>query len=299
MTIDQGELDGSRSRGDPGGHPGNSLSPFTTRVQNYVSYRPHYPPAIIGLLQEDCHLTKNALIADIGSGTGMLTELFLNNGNRVFGIEPDPDMRVAAEQLLRIYPGFTSLAGTAEAIPLPDHQVDFVTAGQAFHWFDSERARREFIRILMPSGWVMLVWNRQKTTGTPFLDALERFWQTYLTGEGLNAQATGQDLTKLLQQQNPVYRLRLHPERMDQEVIAPFFHSNAFKMKRFENPYRCDLAALKGRVLSAGTAPQADHPRYTQMLEDLETIFQAHQKNGSVTIEYETELYYGQLTPEE
>jgi ubiquinone/menaquinone biosynthesis C-methylase UbiE len=277
----------------------DSMFRFTTRVENYVKYRPRYPPAIIGLLQMDCHLTKNAVIADIGSGTGLLTELFLNNGNRVFGIEPDLDMQAAAEQLLQKYPGFTSIAGTAEAIPLPDHQVDFVTAGQAFHWFDRERARREITRILMPKGWVVLVWNRQRTTGTPFLDALERFWQTYLTDEGLNAVATGQNLTTLLQQQNQVYRLRLHPERMYQEVIAPFFTSDTFKVKRFENPQICDFTALKGRVLSAGTAPDAGHPRYPEMLEELETIFQAHQMDGSVTIEYETEVYYGQLLPEE
>ena len=78
----------------------NPLSRFTTRVENYVKYRPGYPRAIIDLLQKECHLTTNAVIADIGSGTGKLTELFLNNGFRVLGIEPDADMRAAAEQLL-------------------------------------------------------------------------------------------------------------------------------------------------------------------------------------------------------
>src|SRR2546425_2847648 len=212
----------------------NPLPHFTRRVENYIKYRPRYPQVIIDLLQRACHLTTTAVIADIGSGTGLLTELFLNNGYRVFGIEPDPDMRAAAEWLLRGYPRFTSIAATAEATSLADHSVDVVTAGQAFHWFDHEQARREFLRILVPKGWAVLVWNDQRTTGTPFLAALEQFWQTYLTHEGLNAVATGQDLSTLLQQTNPVYRWRSNPEQADQELISPLFRSGAYKVKTFE-----------------------------------------------------------------
>ena len=124
------------------------------------------------ILQRECHLTTTAVIADIGSGTGLLTEVFLNSGHRVLGIEPDPEMRAAADWLLQGYPRFTSIAATAEATSLADHSVEVVTVGQAFQWFDREQARREFLRILVPQGWVVLVWNRQRTTGTPFLVAL-------------------------------------------------------------------------------------------------------------------------------
>lgn len=269
---------------------------FSRRVEHYLQYRPHYPQAIIEVLKRECHLTQQALIADIGSGTGMLTAVFLTNGNRVFGIEPDPEMRAAAEYVLGKYPTFTSIAASAEATSLADRSVDVVTAGQAFHWFDRERARKEFARILVPRGWVVLVWNRQKTTGTPFLVALEQFWQMYLTREGLQAVATGQDLTLLLQETNPVYRWRLDPGRVSQELIAPFFGSDGCTMQRFENPQVYDFEGLKGRVLSGGSAPQADHPRYAEMLETLEAIFQMHQVNGRVTIEYETQVWYGQLS---
>ncbi len=269
---------------------------FSSRVEHYLKYRPRYPQAIIEVLKRECHLTQQSLIADIGSGTGMLSAVFLTNGNRVLGIEPDPQMRAAAEYVLRQYPTFTSIAASAEATSLAEGSVDVVTAGQAFHWFDHERSKKEFARILVPGGWVVLVWNRQKTAGTPFLVALEQFWQTYLTREGLQAVATGQNLTLLLQKTNAVYRWRLDPGRVSQELIAPFFGNNGFALQTFENPQTYDFEGLKGRVLSGGSAPQADHPRYTEMLETLEAIFHVHQVNGRVTINYETQLWYGQLS---
>ncbi len=275
----------------------DSLPRFTRRVENYVKYRPGYPQAIIDLLQQECHLTTNAVIADVGSGTGKLTELFLKNGYQVFGIEPDADMRTAAEQFLQRYPRFTSIVATAEATTLADHSIDVVTAGQAFHWFDRERARREFARILVPNGWALLVSNIQRTAGTPFLAALEGFWQTYLTDEGLLGVATDQDLSILLQQKHPVYAWRLHPERATQELIAPFFAPGSFTERQFENHQVCDFATLKGRVFSAAKAPDEGHPRYTEMLDALAAIFQAHQVNGAVIIEYDTSVCYGQLVP--
>ena len=126
---------------------------FSSRAENYIKYRPRYPQAIIDLLQRECYLTTTAVIADIGSGTGLLTEVFLNSGHRVLGVEPDPEMRAAAQRLWQGYPRFTSIAATAEATSLADHSVDVVTVGQAFQRFDREQARREFLRILVPQGW--------------------------------------------------------------------------------------------------------------------------------------------------
>ncbi|HJT58739.1 MAG TPA: class I SAM-dependent methyltransferase [Ktedonobacteraceae bacterium] len=209
---------------------------FSRRVANYLKYRPRYPQAIIEILKRECHLTQDMLIADIGSGTGMLTEVFLINGNRVFDIEPDPEMRAAAEYVLRKYPTFTSIAASAEATSLADHSIDVITVGQAFHWFDRERARKEFARILIPEGWVVLVWNHQKTAGTPFLVALEQFWQTYLTREGLQAIATGQELTHLLQETDPVYRWRLNPEQLSQEPLSLSLDPADVSCRRLRTP---------------------------------------------------------------
>src|SRR6266850_4933000 len=108
-----------------------SVERFSSRVANYVRYRPGYPPAIIDLLETECGLTSGSFIADIGSGSGKLTELFLENGNVVFGVEPNAAMRVAAEEILEAYFGFRSVDGTAESTTLASASVDFVTAGQA------------------------------------------------------------------------------------------------------------------------------------------------------------------------
>src|SRR6478736_4668899 len=132
---------------------------FTTRVGNYVKYRPSYPTAIITLLEQECGLTNETVVADIGSGTGFMTELFLKHGNQVFGVEPNAEMRAAGERLLAKYPSFISVNATAESTTLPDHSIDSIVAGQAFHWFDRAATRAEFKRILKPGGWVVLVWN--------------------------------------------------------------------------------------------------------------------------------------------
>lgn len=148
---------------------------FSQRVDNYIKYRSRYPEAILHRLKVECQLQLTYTIADIGSGTGILSELFLKNGTPVLGLEPDPQMRAGGEYYLRDFVNFTSIAATAEATTLPDQSVDFVTAGQAFHWFDLKPTRHEFARILAPPGWVVLVWNVQPPTGTPFLEALQGF----------------------------------------------------------------------------------------------------------------------------
>src|SRR5215218_5273176 len=154
---------------------------FSTRVADYVKYRPGYPPSVLCLLEGECGLDSGSAVADVGSGTGILSELFLKNGNRVYGVEPNREMREAGERLLSSYTNFVSLDGRAEATTLEDTSVDFVTAGQAFHWFDPPHARREFMRILRPGGWVVLVWNDRRTTGTPFLEDYERLLLEYGT----------------------------------------------------------------------------------------------------------------------
>src|ERR1700726_121959 len=156
---------------------------FSTRVADYVRYRPSYPSALLDLLRSECSLRPGHVIADIGSGTGFLSELFLKNGNRVYGIEPNKDMRQAGEEYLASYDGFSSIEGSAEATTLDDASVNFVTAGQAFHWFDQNTARAEFIRILKPLGWVVVIWSERLTDASPFVreyeDLLRKFGTDY------------------------------------------------------------------------------------------------------------------------
>src|SRR5262249_44040345 len=136
---------------------------FSSRVENYVRFRPGYPKEIITMLKSECGLNSQSVIVDIGSGTGKLTELFLENGNPVFGVEPNQDMREAGERLLKSFPNFKSVGATAEETTLPNACAEFIVAGQAFHWFDRARCRKEFGRILRPGGWAVLVWNDRKT----------------------------------------------------------------------------------------------------------------------------------------
>src|SRR5687768_16300575 len=150
-----------------------ALTRFSSRAEAYAKYRPCYPAGVVETLKSECGLTTDSVVADVGSGTGILTELLLKNGNRVFGIEPNEAMRVFAEEALKDYPQFESVDGSAEATALPDDTMDIVVAAQAFHWFDREKTKREFTRILKPNGWVALIWNERRLDTTPFLRAYE------------------------------------------------------------------------------------------------------------------------------
>jgi SAM-dependent methyltransferase len=244
---------------------------FSSRVENYIRYRPAYPPQILELLKSECGLTSSSAIADIGSGTGILTRMLLENGNPAFGVEPNPDMRAAAESALAHYPEFTSADGTAEATSLQDRSVDFVTAAQAAHWFDRDYARREFVRILKPGGWSVLVWNERQTDATPFLREYEHLLLEY-----------GTDYQEI------------RHERMTAE-IADFFAPSSFRTAIFENAQDFDYAGAEGRLLSSSYTPQPADDNYEFMISELRRIFYSHQQNGRVRFVYLTRLYYGQL----
>lgn len=249
----------------------NPTERFTTRVENYARYRPEYPRAIVGVLAFRCRLSAESTIADIGSGTGILAKLFLQNGNAVYGVEPNDAMRTAGEQLLVNYPKFISIKGTAESTALPAASVDFVTAGQAFHWFEPENTRREFCRILRPSGWVALVWNERRLDSTPFLREYEQLLLTWGTD----------------------YQHVRH-DRGDQP-IADFFAPGSFTLEAFANVQQLDWEGLRGRVFSASYTPGPDHANYNAMVAGLEKIFRKHSQDGIVAFEYNTMLYFGQL----
>lgn len=250
----------------------DSTQRFSRRVENYVKYRPSYPQEIIAALQQACGLTSDSVVADVGSGTGIFAELLLRNGNTVYGIEPNQAMRAAGDQLLQNDPRFTSINGTAEATTLPDKSVDFVTAGQAFHWFDPDRARREFVRILKPSGWVALIWNERRSDATPFLRDYEQLLRTYGTD----------------------YEASRHTN-FDAAIIRAFFAPNPMFMQTFENQQRFDYDGLRGRLLSSSYTPEPGDPRHAPMLAELQRSFAQHAVNGTVVFEYNTVLYYGQL----
>jgi SAM-dependent methyltransferase len=245
---------------------------FSSRVAQYVQHRPGYPPELIELLAAECGLTVDSLIADIGSGTGLLAQPLLAHGCRVFGVEPNREMRLAGEQLLADFARFTSVDGTAEATTLLAQSVDLITAGQAFHWFDRARAHSEFARILRPSGWVVLVWNDRRTTSTPFLVAYEQLLERYATDYA-----------------------QVSHKRIDEATIGSFFAPGSWSRRVFENRQLFDFAGLQGRLLSSSYTPEPGQPGHQPMLAALRAAFDAHQEAGRVAFEYDTTVYYGRV----
>lgn len=246
---------------------------FSSRVANYEKYRPGYPGGVIDTLCEVCGLTPQSIVADIGSGTGLLSRLFLDLGCRVYGVEPNDEMRAAGERALSAYPRFTSLEGSAECSGLPGGSVDFVTAGQAFHWFDPPRARREFARILRPRGWVALVWNERRLDSTPFLREYEALLQRYATD----------------------YNQVDHRKVEADPFVLPAFFGSAYRVDRFDLCQVFDFAGLEGRLLSSSYTPEPEDPTYQAMLDDLRRIFDRYQEGGKVTFEIDTRMFSGKL----
>jgi SAM-dependent methyltransferase len=245
---------------------------FSSRVEYYIKYRPKYPDELLDFLKGELGLSSSSVIADVGSGSGILSEIFLKNGNEVFCVEPNREMREAAENLLKEYPNFKSIDGSAEATTLEYQSIDFVTAGQAFHWFDVQKSRAEFSRIMKPTGWAVLVWNSRKTGSTPFLIAYENLLLNYGTD----------------------YKEVRH-NNVDEKVLNQFFGANGYRVKVFPNQQVFDYESLKGRVLSSSYAPMEGHPRYQPMIAELQKIFREHQTGGTVSFEYDTEVYYGRI----
>ncbi len=237
-----------------------------------MKHRPSYPREVLSLLQAECGLRRSAVVADIGSGTGKLAELFLENGNPVFGVEPNREMRSAAERLLAGYPHFHSVAGRAEATALKDRSVDFVVAGQAFHWFDGGQARQEFQRILRPDGWVALTWNARRSGGSPFLEAYERALLRYAID----------------------YESVDH-KNFDGESIRLILGLDPFHARSFHNRQVFDLRGLIGRTFSSSYTPGPDHPNHEPLRETLAQMFKEHESGGTVSFVYDTLVYFGQF----
>jgi SAM-dependent methyltransferase len=250
----------------------NSTTRFSDRVANYIKYRPGYPPQVLETLVRECGLNAGSIVADIGSGTGIFTKVLLSAAKQVFAVEPNDAMRAAAEEMLRDKPGFNSINGTSEETTLPDHSVDFITAAQAFHWFNTEECKTEFRRIGKAGAWTVLIWNERRVDSTPFLRGYENLLLTH-----------GTDYAQV------------NHTRFDEKAIQDFFALRPFELRTFENRQLFDYAGLEGRVLSSSYTPDAASPHYAGMLDALKVLFEEHQKNGVVSFDYDTNMYYGQL----
>jgi SAM-dependent methyltransferase len=245
---------------------------FSQKADEYDRYRPSYPQEVILALKDRCPPVSGTTLADVGSGTGIFTELLLQGGYRVFAVEPNDEMRLAAERRLQSVPGFHSVAGTAEDTRLDTASVQMITVAQAFHWFRGEETRSEFRRILRAPGWVALVWNYRKAESA-FQSAYE----------------------ELLQRCLPEYKEVGH-RKVDVAAVKGFLGPTDYQFLTFENSQHFDWPGLKGRTLSSSYTPLPGKPGHDLLMKELEKLFEEHAADGQITFEYETHLHLARLT---
>ena len=243
---------------------------FSSRVENYVRFRPGYPAEAIAVLERACGLRPGAEVADVGSGTGILTRLLLDAGCRVYGVEPNEAMRQAAEEYLKDFANFISHDGTAENTNLADSSIDFVVAAQAFHWFDADKTRDEFRRILKAGGYVALIWNERQLDTTEFLREYEKLLLKYAA-----------DYEKV------------RHENIDQQKLGAFFQDE-YGRASYPNVQVFDLAGLRGRLLSSSYMPAEDDPSFPALEKELQNVFAKHAENDRIKVFYDTNIYYKQ-----
>ncbi|MCX7833564.1 MAG: class I SAM-dependent methyltransferase [Ignavibacteria bacterium] len=248
----------------------NSIERFNNRVNYYLKYRPSYPAKIIDILKEEIGFNETFDIADIGSGTGLLSKLFVNLGNIVYGVEPNDEMREAAEKIFSENYNFISIKGTAENTTLANECVDLITAAQSFHWFNTEQAKNEFKRILRKNGYVVIIFNVRKNN-TPFMKAYNN----------------------LQENMNSDYK-QVRLENVKRKHISEFFNGKKFIERHLENSQELDFPSLKGRLLSCSYVPLTGQEN-KRVIKELKSIFDKYNKKNKVTIEYQTKIYIGKL----
>lgn len=246
----------------------DTVQRFSNRVADYVKYRPGYPPEVLDLFESEMGLTKGSILADIGSGTGLSAKLFLENGNRVIGVEPNAAMRAAAEEYLKDFPNFVSHDGKAENTNLDNDSVDFVTASQAFHWFDPDKTRVEFKRILAPGGFISLIWNERQLDTTKFLREYEQLLLKFAKDYG-----------------------NVRHENIDEQKLGYFFETG-FETATFAYEQVFDFAGIRGRLLSSSYMPAADDPAFPALEKELRSLFAKHAEQDRIKIFYDTNIYY-------
>lgn len=239
---------------------------FSDRVNDYIKYRPNYPIELISILKESIELSKDKIVADIGSGTGISSQLFLENHNVVYGVEPNKEMREAQELILNKYNNFRSINGTAEATTLPTNEIDIIFVGQAFHWFDKNKSKIEFNRILKDTGNIVLVWN-SRNINTDFQKEYE-----YILVNNIEE-----------------YK-NINHRNIDNKEITSFLYPKQMRTYNINNEQQFDLEGLKGRLKSSSYCPK-EGKEYEKLMREIENLFIKYEENNQVNFTYKTEIY--------
>jgi SAM-dependent methyltransferase len=245
---------------------------FSSRAANYRLARPTYPQEIVSILEEECGLTRESRIADVGPGTGIFTRLLVENGDPVFAVEPNPEMRRAGEEYLSAYVNFVSVAGSAEDTTLADNEFDLVTIANAAHWFERETSLREFRRILKRDGFLVLIENHRRLEGSAFGRAYEQLVSDY-----------GIDYCEVQ---------RRGRAAEGSQFFAPFH----CEKRALSNHQDLDYPRLEAPLLSSSFVPQQGDENFAPMLAGLRRIFDKYQQDGRVRMEYDINVCFGRLS---
>lgn len=244
-----------------------NLSNAKTSSHNQNEYR--YPVDILKVLSKICGFSRDKTIADIGCGTGILSGLFLQNGNEVVCVDPNRQMIERAKQRLSRFRNVSYLEAFAESTGIAENSVDIISVGQAFHWFNREGAGREFRRILKDDGTVVLIWNDMiKSVGT-FSDEYDRICGTFCPGYHKSDSGILKD-----------------------EAIIGFFNSFLGKYE-FPNIHHFDLDGILKKFESTSYAITPECPNYAKMRKELENAFTRYERRGVVEMLYKTIMYVG------
>jgi len=226
------------------------------------------------VLRNHCGLTNTTIVADVGSGTGILAAMLCEHAQSVYGVEPNEAMRKAGLEFLTGNTNFTAVEGSAENTNLPATSVDLITVAQAFHWFDQKEARHEFMRILKPNGFAALIWNDRKTTGSHLAEAYEQLLVDF-----------GSDYQEVQSR-----------GRATLENLERFFGHSEIKRATIANSQSLERDGFVERAISASYMPNEAHPRHREMVQAAQRIFDENRTGGHVVLEYDTNVYYAQMS---
>ena len=246
---------------------------FNRMGEIYSKYRPSYPSNFIDYLFTDLGISQRGIIADIGSGTGILTRQLLEKGNKVYGIEPNADMRIIAENNLKDFPKFISVNGSAENTTIEDNSVDYITVAQAFHWFDREKFKKECQRILKPEGKVILIWNTRDTDNELVIENYEINRKYCPNFKGFSDGMYG---------------------KTNNDDFSDFFNGK-YETKVFPNNLIFNMDGFIGRNLSSSYALKSNDIQYNSYVNELKKIYRKYSNNGQLIMPNLTRSYVGNV----
>lgn len=264
MTIDTGAR--LRALHDAAG---GVAAIFSDKVADYVASRPGYPAALFEFLRAEGHLSFGAVVADVGAGTGLLTQGLLAEGCNVIAIEPSTPMRAAADASFAGVPNYRSASGAAESMPVPTASVDLITAAQAFHWFEIEAARTEFLRVLRPLGTVALIWN-DRVHADPVNAALNELF----------ARHGGAKRTALIAHE-------------DRSQVAPFFGATVPVERTWPHEHQLDEAGLASLAFSRSYMPDRGTAPGQVVYQQVDELFDRFATGGRIAVRYATVAMVG------